>query len=118
MEDRRKTKRLELTGEIAIKELGTDAVRNCEIQIIDASSTGLGFISDQQLTIGDNYEAKITIWTKEVLHVIIQIVRAAKEGNNYHYGSLFIGMPEDVCQRIKVYETVEDEKARLEGENK
>ncbi len=116
MEDRRRNKRLELTGEIAIKELGTNEVHNCEIHITDASSSGLGFSSDQQLTIGDNYEAKITIWTKETLHVVIQIVRASKEANNFHYGSLFVGMPDDVKKRIEVYEIVEDEKARLEGE--
>ena len=118
MEDRRKSKRLDLSGEILIKELGGSEVTNCEIHITDCSSTGLGFTTDQQLTIGNNYEAKITIWTKEVLHVIIQIVRAAKVEDKFRYGGLFIGMPDDVRKRIDVYETVEEEKAKLEGDNK
>ena len=117
MEERRKSRRLDLTGEILLKELGTSEVRNCDISITDCSSTGLGFATDQQLTIGNNYEAKITIWTKEVLHVIIQIVRAAKENDLFHYGGLFIGMPEDVRKRIDVYETVEEEKEKLKGDN-
>jgi hypothetical protein len=117
MEERRKSRRLDLSGEILIKELGTNEVHNADIHITDASSSGLGFSTDQQLTIGHNYEAKITIWTKEVLHVIIQIVRASKEDDVFHYGGLFIGMPEDVRKRIDVYETVEEEKAKLEGDN-
>ncbi len=117
MEERRKSRRLDLTGEILLKELGTSEVRNCDIRITDCSSTGLGFATDQQLTIGNNYEAKITIWTKEVLHVIIQIVRASKENDLFHYGGLFIGMPEDVRKRIDVYETVEEEKEKLKGDN-
>jgi hypothetical protein len=50
--------------------------------------------------------------------VFIQIVRAKKDGDEYHYGGSFIGMPEDVKKRIDVYELVEDEKAKLAGENK
>ena len=118
MEDRRRSKRLDLSGEILIKELGGNSVETCEIKITDASSAGIGFSTDKQLTIGDNYEANLTIWTKEVLHVFIQIVRAKKDGDTYHYGGSFIGMPEDVKKRIDVYELVEDEKVKLAGENK
>lgn len=119
MEDRRKSKRLELTGEILLKELGTDAVESCDIHITDCSSAGIGFSTDKQLTIGHNYEANLRIWTKEVLPVFIQIVRATKGNDDlFHYGGSFIGMPEDVKKRIDVYELVEDEKARLEGDNK
>ena len=116
MEDRRRSKRLELTGEILIKELGTNSVESCDIHITDCSSAGIGFVTDKQLTIGNNYEANLTIWTKETLPVFIQIVRADKEGDRYRYGGSFIGMPEDVKKRIDVYELVEDEKAKLAGD--
>ncbi|AOZ96088.1 PilZ domain-containing protein [Butyrivibrio sp. INlla18] len=111
MEERRKGRRLDLTGEIIIKELGGDA-EAVDIKITDASTEGLGFISDKQLVIGDNYEANLTIWTKEVLHVFVQIVRAEKRDDGFHYGGMFVGMPEDVKVRIKVFETVEEEKAK------
>ncbi|SHN54148.1 PilZ domain-containing protein [Butyrivibrio hungatei DSM 14810] len=111
MEERRKGRRLDLSGEIIIKELGGDA-ETVDIKITDASTAGLGFVSDKQLVIGDNYEANLTIWTKEVLHVIVQIVRAEKRDDGFHYGAMFVGMPEDVKVRIKVFETVEEEKAK------
>ncbi len=113
MEERRKTKRLDLAGEIIIKELGSGKEHSVDIKITDASTDGIGFTTNEQLMIGNNYEANLTIWTKEVLHVFVQIVRAVKlDDGNYHYGGIFIGMPEDVKMRIKVYETVEDEKAK------
>ena len=113
MEERRKNRRLDLAGEIIIKELG-GAEEAVDIHILDASTTGLGFKTKKQLTIGDNYEANLTIWNKEKLHVFIQIVRASVDEDGYHYGGIFIGMPEDVKMRIQVYETVEDEIAKRE----
>ena len=61
MEEKRRSKRLALNGEIVIKEMGSELAETTEIEITDASSTGLGFKTDKQLTIGNNYEAHITI---------------------------------------------------------
>ena len=113
MEERRKSKRLEMGGKLIMKPLGaTDGSgESVSIEVVDCSRHGLGFITDRHLTMGDNYEAYLTIWTKEVLHVFIQIVRGEKketEGEVFHYGSVFIGMPEAERQRISVYETVQD----------
>lgn len=114
MEEKRRSRRLDLTGEIIIKEVGgPDNGETVDIKITDASSVGVGFVTDKQLAIGDNYEANLVIWTKEVLHVFIKIVRATVNEDGYHYGGLFIGMPEDLKQRIDVYEIIEDEKAKL-----
>ncbi len=113
MEERRRGKRLELSGELVLKELGAASGESVEITITDASTMGIGFSTHKQLTIGDNYEANLVLWNKEKIHVFIQVVRAVQEDDLYHYGGLFIGMPEDVKMRIQVYETVEDEKAKM-----
>jgi hypothetical protein len=57
---------------------------------------------------GAVYEAYLTIWTKEVIHAFIEIVRIEKIENGYNYGGLFIGMPECDLQRIDVYNIVSD----------
>jgi hypothetical protein len=109
MDERRKNKRLELTGEILVKQLGgSGEVKSATIDILDCSRDGIGFNTDNQLVIGDNYEAYLTIWTKEVLHVFVQIVRAAKLEDTYNYGGIFIGMPDADKMRIEVYETVRE----------
>ena len=110
MEEKRKHKRLELSGELDLKQLGGGGEPMlAQIEIHDCSRDGIGFTTDAQLTIGNNYEANLRLWTKEILHVFIQIVRASKEENGFRYGGIFIGMPEADMMRIDVYETVEDQ---------
>jgi hypothetical protein len=110
MEDKRKHKRLELTGEILIKELGAAGDgETADIAIHDCSRDGIGFTTDKVLTVGSNYEANLTLWNKDKIHVFIQIVRADKEGDIFRYGGIFIGMPDADQMRIQVYETVTDE---------
>ncbi len=48
------------------------------------------------------------MWTKEVIHAFIEIVRIEKVVDTYEYGGLFIGMPEIDLQRIDVYNAVND----------
>ena len=110
MEDKRKNKRLELSGEIILKELGgTGDGEAAEIEIQDCSRDGIGFTTDKALLIGSNYEANLTLWNKDKIHVFIQIVRADKKGDIFRYGGIFIGMPDADRMTIQVYETVEDE---------
>jgi len=109
MEERRKSKRLGLTGELLLSPIcGTGSPEAVSIEITDASKSGIGFTTDKHLTIGDNYEANLTIWTKEVLHVFLQITRASESENGYNYGAFFIGMPDSDAQRITAYETVRE----------
>ena len=111
MQERRKSKRLDLTGKLIIKPLGqADSAESVTIDVADCSRHGLGFVTDKHLVMGDNYEAYLTIWTKEVLHVFIQIVRGEKKDDGtIAYGSTFIGMPDAERQRIAVYETVQEQ---------
>ncbi len=107
MEDRRKNKRIELESRIIIKRLGSpDEMQDVHIEIIDVSKTGVGFSCKKPLEIGAVYEAYLTIWTKEVLHAFIEIVRIEKEADTFVYGGIFIGMPEMDAARIEVYDTV------------
>ena len=111
MQERRKSKRLDLAGKLIIKPIGqTDSPESVTIDVADCSRHGLGFVTEKHLVMGDNYEAYLTIWTKEVLHVFIQIVRGEKrDDGTIAYGSVFIGMPDAERQRIAVYETVQEQ---------
>lgn len=106
MEERRRNKRMELMSKLVVKRLDSDEKKELEIVILDVSKTGIGFECDQALTIGAVYEGFLTIWTKEVIHAFIEIVRIVKKENGYEYGGIFVGMPELDAQRIEVYETI------------
>lgn len=108
MVEKRKSKRTELLSKIVLKRLDGGKIEDAPIDVTDVSKTGVGFTSKKPLAIGAVYECFLTIWTKEVLHAFVEIVRIEKIGDEYSYGGIFIGMPEMDAARIETYQTVED----------
>lgn len=109
MEERRKNKRMELDSKLLIKRLdqGGEA-QEVDIKITNVSKTGVGFTCTELLDIGAVYESFLTIWTKEVLHAFLEIVRIVRmEDNVYDYGAIFIGMTETDASRIETYGTID-----------
>lgn len=108
-EERRKNKRTGMPSSLTIRKLGANTRGNeVAIKVLDVSKTGIGFSCDEVLQIGEVYESFMPIWTKEVLHAFMQIVRIELTGDTYTYGALFIGMPEMDLARIEVYQTVNE----------
>ncbi|MCR5304847.1 MAG: PilZ domain-containing protein [Lachnospiraceae bacterium] len=108
-QERRKSERMELRSSIVLKRLdqgGSD--EKVDIDVSDVSKTGVGFSCNTPLTIGAVYEAFLTIWTKEVLHAFLEIVRIEKANNTFNYGAIFIGMPETESERISIYQTIKE----------
>lgn len=105
--ERRKSKRLQMPSKLVIKRLddgGHD--EEVDIEIVDVSKSGIGFTCKSPLLIGAVYESFLTIWTKEVLHAFLQIVRIELSEDRYVYGASFVGMPEMDAARIEVYQTI------------
>lgn len=109
MEERRKNKRIELQSTLSVKRLDGTTMSDVDIDVIDVSKTGVGFTCNVALEIGAVYESNLRIWTQEVLHAFLEIVRIEKQGNTFVYGAIFIGMPEMDSARIETYETVQDQ---------
>ncbi len=106
MEERRRNNRRELPSKLIIKRLDGNSAEEMQIEIQDVSKTGVGFTSNRALEIGAVYESYLRIWTQEVLHAFLEIVRIEKIGQEFSYGAIFIGMPEMDAARIEVYDTV------------
>jgi hypothetical protein len=106
-EEKRKAERTELSSKLIIKQLnGNSEAREVAIEINDVSKNGVGFTCTEKLEIGAVYEGFLTIWTKEVIHCFIEIVRIVKKDDTFDYGAIFIGMPEMDTQRIEIYQTI------------
>lgn len=112
MEERRKNRRIDLESHLIIKSLNGDP-KTAAIDIQDVSKTGVGFDSTQMLNIGTVYEAYLTIWTKEVLHAFLEVIRIVKTDRKdengvqiYNYGATFVGMPEMDASKISIYDVV------------
>lgn len=110
MEERRRSKRTELHSRLVINRLDSKEEQEVYIEVNDVSKTGVGFICTEALAIGNVYESFLTIWTKEVIHAFLQIVRIEMIDGEFHYGAVFIGMPEMDAARIETYQTVNETK--------
>ena len=108
MEERRRSKRPDLHSRLLVKRIDTNRQEEIGVDVKNVSKTGIGFYCNEILDMGAVYEAYLTIWTKEVIHAFIEIVRIEKVVDTYEFGGLFIGMPEIDLQRIDVYNAVND----------
>ncbi len=108
MEERRKSRRTDLQSKLLVRRLDSGRQEESGVDVKNVSKTGIGFYCDEILDMGAVYEAYLTIWTKEVIHAFIEIVRIEKVVDTYEFGGLFIGMPEIDLQRIDVYNAVND----------
>lgn len=107
MQDRRKNKRMGLEANLILKRMDSDMPQTTLIHITDVSKRGVGFMCTEKLDMNEVYECELTLWTKEVLHAFLRIVRVV-EGDPNIYGSIFIGMTETDASRISAYETVSE----------
>lgn len=108
MEERRRSLRTEMPAELLLKKVDQQTGEKINILIKDVSKDGIGFWSEKELTMGDVYECDLTIWTKEVIHCFLGIVRIEEENGGYAYGTVFVGMTDMDAQRIRIYQTVEE----------
>lgn len=108
--EKRRYDRTELKSRLIIKQVGgvPGDAKEVAIEINDVSKVGIGFRCTEPLAIGNIYEGFLTIWTKEVIHAFIQIVRIEMKEDYFDYGGTFVGMPELDSKRIQVYQQVEE----------
>ena len=108
MDERRRNTRSRLDSKLLLKRLDREE-KEVTIDVVDVSKTGVGFTCTEPLIIGAVYETYLTIWTKEVLHAFVEIVRIEKIGDTFGYGGTFVGMPDLDSARIEVYQMFEQE---------
>ncbi len=110
MEERRKHKRLELNVQLEIERLdngGITTLKMADVDVTDLSMSGMGFASNEKLEVGSYYDVKLTIWTKETIDAVLEIVRSVdcNDGTHrYQYGGSFIGMTETDALKIEIYQ--------------
>jgi len=108
-EERRLDKRTGLPSRLVIKRLDSEDPKEVAIEIADLSKSGIGFECEEALQIGEVYETYLTIWTEEIIHAFLRIVRIDLKEEGYGYGAVFVGMPEMDSSRIGVYQIVNGE---------
>lgn len=107
MEEKRNDRRMGLSAKLLIKNMNDmeSQVEEAAIEVLDVSKSGVGFICDKPLSIGAVYETQLKIWTDEVIHAFLKVVRIEQtKEERYVCGTIFIGLPEMNAKRIEVYD--------------
>lgn len=110
MEEKRRDRRMGLSAKLFIKNMNDDSVKadEVEIEVLNVSKTGVGFICNTPLSIGAVYESRLKIWTDEVIHAFLKVVRIEQtEDERYICGTTFMGLPEMNAKRIEIYEMLD-----------
>lgn len=107
MEERRRARRMKLESTLTVKRIDSGMDTDVTIDIKDISQSGIGFYCKAALEVGSIYQSSIRIWTKEVIPVLLKIVRKAEQENENFYGAEFMGLSEIDMFRIAVYEEME-----------
>ncbi len=116
-EEKRRSRRIDLESNLIIKRIDNGMEDYIKISTHDLSKNGCGFICREDLELDTVYESHITIWTKEVIHVLLKIVRKAELENGFLYGAVFMGLSEADAFRIEVYDLMDRENHKGEGHN-
>lgn len=111
MVEQRKSKRLDLKVQLELERLDQDdvtTVKYVEVDVQNLSRSGIGFTSKQELEVDSFYNTKLIIWTREVIDVVIRIVRRKDGEGEFFYGAEFIGMTETDTLKIDIYQIVNE----------
>lgn len=111
MQEKRKHKRLELDVSIELERLdeeGITTLKYSHVDVVDISRSGIGFKSAQELEVDAHYNTKIQIWTKEIIEVVIKVVRMEELEEGYRYGGVFVGMTDTDALKIDIYQIFND----------
>jgi len=114
MQEKRKNKRLDLEVSVELERLDEEehvtTIKFVHVDVTDISRAGIGFHSSKEMAANTFYNAKIQIWTKEIINAVVQIVRCVPDGEDgYQCGGVFVGMQESDALKIDIYAIFNDE---------
>ena len=110
--ERRKTNRLPIDVRISLKavEIGSQkGINDLSVDVVNISRGGIAFLSTAKLAMNTYFDTTITLWTKEKIDTVIEIVRMEDAGDDGTlYGCRFIGLQSSEQLKIQIYEMVSE----------
>ena len=93
---------MDIDAVIRLKEIesGGSSGRVYDVEVINVSKGGMAFRCQEELVMHGFYDTQITIWTKERLNTVIEILHK----DDGAYGAKFVGLSASDQFKIEVYE--------------
>lgn len=109
MDDRRRHRRLPIHLELEINQIYKqdhviiEGLKE-EIEVINISRTGIGFMSKGDLPLEYYFNAKIEFDEKQFFYCVLKIIRKEELIENILYGCEFVGLAEFLSKKVDDYE--------------
>jgi hypothetical protein len=107
MQEKRRDRRMSLEAAIELERLDKQELTTLKlinVNVTDMSGSGMGFRSSQPLDIHAMYDTTIQIWTRDVIHAVIRVVRCEKISEGvYQCGATFVGLGRADALKITIY---------------
>lgn len=102
MEEKRRSVRMDIDVTICLKAIEDNGKfeKTYDVEVINISRGGMAFKCKEELVVHGFYDTQITIWTKERLSTVIEILHE----DDGVYGAKFVGMSASDQFKIEVYE--------------
>lgn len=109
MHERRRHKRLPIFLDLEINKLfkqDNKIIEDLEedIEVINISKTGIGFISKADFPLDYYFNAKIEFDQTQFFYCVLKIIRKEKIEDENLYGCEFVGLAEFLSNKIDEYE--------------
>jgi c-di-GMP-binding flagellar brake protein YcgR len=109
MEERRRHKRLPIFLELEINQLfkqDNEIISDLEeeIEVINISKTGIGFLSKAKFPLGYYFNAKIEFDKTQYFYCVLKIIRKDENESGTLYGCEFVGLAEFLSRKVDDYE--------------
>ncbi len=115
MEEKRRSKRMEIDAKIKLNLLQNDKdltglnKESFNVKLVNVSKDGIGFKSGEELKLNTYYDAELILWTKDTFETVVEIVRMENLGEDETlYGCRFIGIDASDQLKIQIYELVSE----------
>jgi hypothetical protein len=111
MDERRRHRRLPINLEIEVNKLfrqDNEVIDdiNAEIEVVDISKTGIGFVSEAVFPLDYYFNAKIDFDVKKFFYCVIKIIRKVEVEGYLLYGCEFVGLAEFLSDKVDEYELI------------
>lgn len=109
--EKRKNKRVDMVTDVELSRLdedGNTADKYVNANIFNISRGGIGFETTHPLEIGSYYDTRITLWSREVVSAVLEIIHGEELEEGYRYGGEFIGISDSDALKIDIYQVFND----------
>ena len=107
MKERRKYERVEFHISLTVDQLYDQQeikeIPASEIEVVNISEGGLGFVSAHKLEMNFYFNARIVIDNEKQFYSVLKIVHVEPEGDKIYYGCEFVGLADILSKSVSEY---------------